>query len=53
MLSSGGLVQGVVGHDEAFALSLAVGISIIYVGFVLASGTTERDSLGAVKTHGE
>ena len=25
VLSSGGLVQGVVGHDEAFALSLAVG----------------------------
>ena len=27
VLSSGGLVQGVVGHDEAFALSLAVGIT--------------------------
>jgi hypothetical protein len=38
VLSSGGLVQGVVGHDEAFTLSLAVGISIVYGGFVLASG---------------
>jgi hypothetical protein len=37
VLSSGGLVQGVVGHDEAFALSLAIGISIVYGGFVLAS----------------
>ena len=37
VLSSGGLVQGVVGHDESFTLSLAVGISIIYGGFVLAS----------------
>jgi hypothetical protein len=36
VLSSGGLVQGTVGHDEAFALSLAVGISVIYGGFVLA-----------------
>ena len=27
VLSSGGLVQGVVGHDEAFVLSLAVGIT--------------------------
>ena len=41
VLSSGGLVQGVVGHDEAFALSLAVGISIVYCGFVLASGPEE------------
>jgi hypothetical protein len=38
ILSSGGLVQGIVGHDEAFALSLAVGISVIYAGFVVASG---------------
>jgi hypothetical protein len=38
VLSSGGLVQGLVGHDEAFALSLAVGVTIVYAGFVLASG---------------
>ena len=54
MLSSGGLVQGVVGHDEAFALSLAVGISVIYVGFVLASGRApQEEALGVVKAHGE
>ena len=54
VLSSGGLVQGVVGHDEAFALSLAVGISIVYVGFVLASGRTPaRSSLPVAKSHGE
>ena len=61
VLSSGGLVQGVVGHDEAFALSLAVGITVIYAGFVLASGRVrarapapDRDELQEVaKSHGE
>jgi hypothetical protein len=51
VLSSGGLVQGVVGHDEAFALSLAVGISVVYSGFVLASG--RQKSLIVAKSHGE
>ncbi|MCU1457327.1 MAG: hypothetical protein JWL73_1419 [Actinomycetia bacterium] len=37
VLSSGGLVQGVVGHDEAFTLSVAVGISVVYAGFLVAS----------------
>jgi len=40
VLSSGGLVQGVIGHDEAFALSLALGISVVYAGFVVASGVS-------------
>lgn len=39
VLSSGGLVQGFVGHDEAFALTLAVGIAIIYAGFLVADGS--------------
>ena len=39
VLSSGGLVQGIVGHDEAFTLSLVIGITIIYGGFLVA----ERD----------
>ncbi|MEX0663179.1 MAG: hypothetical protein WD598_00240 [Acidimicrobiia bacterium] len=34
VLSGGGLVQGIVGHDEAFTLTLAVGIGVIYAGFV-------------------
>lgn len=38
VLSSGGLVQGFVGHDEAFALTLAVGIAVIYAGFLVADG---------------
>lgn len=38
ILSSGGLLQGIVGSDEAFALTLAVGIAVIYAGFVVASG---------------
>lgn len=36
VLSSGGLVQGLLGHDEAFTLTLALGIAVIYVGFRLA-----------------
>jgi len=39
VLSSGGLVQGFVGHDEAFALTLAVGIAVIYAGFLVADGS--------------
>lgn len=42
VLSSGGLVQGFVGHDEAFALSLATGIAVIYAGFLVADGTSLR-----------
>jgi hypothetical protein len=38
VLSSGGLVQGFVGHDEAFALTLAAGIAVIYAGFLVADG---------------
>ncbi len=37
VLSSGGVLQGAMGHDDAFALSLAVGISIIGSGFLLAA----------------
>jgi hypothetical protein len=39
VLSSGGLLQGVVGHDESFTLSLAIGITVIYAGFVVASAS--------------
>jgi hypothetical protein len=42
VLSSGGLVQGLVGHDEAFTLSLAIGITVIYVGFLVAEGRRVR-----------
>lgn len=44
VLSSGGLVQGIVGHDEAFTLSLAIGIAVIYAGFVVADGRSSRRS---------
>ena len=37
LLSSGGLIQGVAGKDEAFVLTLAVGITIIYAGFLCAA----------------
>jgi hypothetical protein len=42
VLSSGGLLQGAVGKDEAFTLSLAVGIVVIYAGFAVASGSSLR-----------
>jgi hypothetical protein len=44
VLSSGGLVQGVVGDDEAFTLSLAIGISVIYAGFLVAEGRRGRSA---------
>ena len=44
ILSSGGLVQGIVGHDEAFSLSLAAGIGVIYAGFLVAEGRSSRRS---------
>ena len=47
VLSSGGLVQGSVGHDEAFTLSLAVGISVIYAGFLVAEGNRAAGASGA------
>jgi hypothetical protein len=49
VLSSGGLWQGIVGSDEAFALTLAVGIAVIYLGFVVASGT-RRSSAAAYES---
>jgi hypothetical protein len=36
VLSSGGLLEGFVGHDEAFAVTLAVGITVLYAGFRVA-----------------
>ena len=38
VLSSGGLLQGIAGKDEAFVISLATGIAVIYAGFLVASG---------------
>jgi hypothetical protein len=47
ILSSGGLLQGIVGSDEAFALTLAVGIAVIYGGFVVASGVSRASVVAA------
>jgi hypothetical protein len=47
VLSSGGLVQGVVGHDEAFTLSLAVGITVVYSGFRVAAGVARTSAARA------
>jgi hypothetical protein len=46
VLSSGGLLQGIVGSDEAFALTLAAGIAVIYAGFAVASGARPSTAAG-------
>jgi hypothetical protein len=56
VLSGGGTLQGALGHDEAFTVSLAAGITVIYAGFLVAArpsnvsdhrGVSEMTSLGA------
>ena len=47
ILSSGGLLQGIVGSDEAFALTLAVGIAVIYGGFLVASAVSRAAVVAA------
>jgi hypothetical protein len=42
VLSSGGLIQGVAGKDEAFVITLASGILVIYAGFLVAAGAGAR-----------
>jgi hypothetical protein len=42
VLSSGGLLQGIAGKDEAFVITLASGITVIYAGFLVASGAGVR-----------
>jgi hypothetical protein len=39
VLSSGGLIQGIAGKDEAFVLTLAIGITVIYGGFLIAAAS--------------
>jgi hypothetical protein len=42
VLSSGGLVQGLAGKDETFVFTLALGVSVIYTGFLVASHAVPR-----------
>ncbi len=42
VLSSGGLIQGIAGKDQAFVASLALGISVIYSGFLVAASARAR-----------
>jgi hypothetical protein len=37
VLSTGGTLQGVIGKDTAFVITLAVGITVIYSGFLIAA----------------
>jgi hypothetical protein len=47
VLSSGGLIQGFAGKDEAFVITLATGIVVIYIGFLVASGAGARRTMPA------
>jgi hypothetical protein len=47
VLSSGGLLLGIVGSHEAYALTLVAGIALIYAGFAFASGVRITLSPGA------
>jgi hypothetical protein len=49
VLSSGGLVQGLVGKDEAFALTLTAGIAVIYAGFAVASSVARPASVRSAR----
>jgi hypothetical protein len=49
VLSSGGLVQGAVGKDEAFAMTLAAGIAVIYAGFAVASSVARPASVRSAR----
>jgi hypothetical protein len=42
VLSGGGVLQGAVGHDKAFAITLATGIAVVYSGFLVAEGRRVR-----------
>jgi hypothetical protein len=44
ILSGGGTLQGFLGHDEAFTLSLATGIAVIYGGFLVAARPAAAES---------
>lgn len=46
VLSAGGVLQGTLGHDRAFATTLAGGIVVIYAGFLVTSQAA-RGSLAA------
>lgn len=49
VLSSGGLLQGALGHDEAFVLTLAVGIVVVYAGFLTAASPDAAMSRSALR----
>lgn len=53
VLSSGGLLQGIAGKDEAFALSLATGITVIYAGFLVASAAPGNARAPSSSSSGE
>src|SRR5882724_7594047 len=44
VLSGGGTLQGILGHDEAFTVSLALGITVIYGGFLVAARPARAES---------
>jgi small-conductance mechanosensitive channel len=45
VLSASGTVAGRLGKDRAFAITLLVGIAVLFVGFLVASTTPRRASV--------
>jgi hypothetical protein len=52
VLSSGGLIQGVAGKDEAFTISLALGVSVIYAGFLVAARAATAGDAATAEARG-
>jgi hypothetical protein len=52
VLSGGGTLQGVLGHDEAFTVSLASGIAVIYLGFLVAARPSAAPAADSPVTRG-
>ncbi|MEQ1699758.1 MAG: hypothetical protein ABMA25_06590, partial [Ilumatobacteraceae bacterium] len=49
VLSASGTIAGRLGKDRAFAITLLVGITILFAGFLVASATPRRTALAAVR----
>jgi hypothetical protein len=50
VLSASGTVAGRLGKDRAFAVTLLVGICILFAGFLVASGGASR-RVGLAESH--
>jgi hypothetical protein len=47
VLSGSGSLAGSLGHDRAFAVTLLIGIAVLFAGFLVASSASRRATAGA------